>query len=158
MSLAETMPSTPASSNASFAADSWAVRPGSEERRVGKGGRGRGVAGGWDGGEAGRGGGGRGPGESRRVGRSGGEVVLSVADNGAGVPESERGRVLERFVRLEASRSTPGTGLGLSLAAAAAKLSQGTLELGDAEREEVEAFLHAIDEDDDVQTLYVALS
>jgi len=76
---------------------------------------------------------GRGPEVSMKVRRSGGEVVLSVADNGAGVPESERGRVLERFVRLEASRSTPGTGLGLSLAAAAAKLSQGTLELGDAE-------------------------
>ncbi|MHA1559960.1 MAG: ATP-binding protein [Alphaproteobacteria bacterium] len=76
---------------------------------------------------------GRMPEVSIKVRRSSDEVVLSIADNGAGVPQSERGRVVERFVRLEASRSTPGTGLGLSLAAAAAKLAHGSLELGDAE-------------------------
>lgn len=75
----------------------------------------------------------RSPEVSMKVYRSGSDVVLSIADNGVGVPENERGRVMERFVRLEASRSTPGTGLGLSLAAAAAKLAHGSLELGDAE-------------------------
>ncbi len=64
--------------------------------------------------------------------QEGDEVVITVADNGVGVPESERTRVQERFVRLEASRSTPGTGLGLSLAAAAVKIEHGTIELGDA--------------------------
>jgi signal transduction histidine kinase len=67
------------------------------------------------------------------VERKGGEVIITVADNGVGVPEAERTRVQERFVRLEASRSTPGTGLGLSLAAAAVKLAHGVITLGDAE-------------------------
>ncbi len=43
---------------------------------------------------------------------------IEVADRGPGIPEAERGRVLERFVRLESARSRPGFGLGLSLAAA----------------------------------------
>ncbi len=60
------------------------------------------------------------------------DVVITVADNGVGVPETERARVQERFVRLEASRSTPGTGLGLSLASAAVRLAHGTFDLGDA--------------------------
>lgn len=47
-----------------------------------------------------------------------GRPVAYVADNGPGIPEAQRGRVLERFVRLEESRSSPGNGLGLSLVAA----------------------------------------
>jgi len=64
--------------------------------------------------------------------RSGNDLLVAVADNGSGIPEEERGRVQERFVRLEKSRSTPGTGLGLSLVAALAKLHRGRLELTDA--------------------------
>ena len=41
--------------------------------------------------------------------------VITVADTGPGIPEGERERVLERFVRLDGHRSTPGNGLGLSL-------------------------------------------
>ena len=47
-------------------------------------------------------------------------VVLAVADTGPGIPAQDRTRVVERFVRLEASRNSPGTGLGLSLVAAVA--------------------------------------
>ncbi len=54
--------------------------------------------------------------------RSGDQVELVIADHGRGIPGSERGRVLERFVRLEDSRSRPGSGLGLSLASAIARL------------------------------------
>lgn len=69
-----------------------------------------------------------------RVGvrRDGGRVGIFVADNGAGVPADDRSRVVERFVRLEASRSEPGSGLGLSLVQAVASLHKGTLTLGDA--------------------------
>ena len=63
--------------------------------------------------------------------RDGDTVVFRVADNGPGIPENDRERVLQRFVRLEASRSQPGSGLGLSLVAAVARLHHGTLELGD---------------------------
>jgi signal transduction histidine kinase len=58
-------------------------------------------------------------------------ILLSVADNGPGIPEADRGRVLERFVRLEQSRSEPGSGLGLSLASAVARLHGGELALED---------------------------
>jgi signal transduction histidine kinase len=61
-----------------------------------------------------------------------GEVRLSVADSGPGIPEADRERVLQRFVRLEASRTRPGSGLGLSLASAVARLHGGRIELGDA--------------------------
>jgi signal transduction histidine kinase len=47
---------------------------------------------------------------------------LSVVDDGPGVPDIERQRLFDRFYRLEASRTTPGHGLGLSLVAAVAKL------------------------------------
>ena len=63
--------------------------------------------------------------------RQGGRIELSVADNGPGVPAADRERVLQRFVRLDASRGTPGSGLGLSLVAAVAKLHGATLELSD---------------------------
>jgi signal transduction histidine kinase len=65
------------------------------------------------------------------VGRKGGAVVLGVADNGAGIGEADRLRVVDRFVRLEESRSKPGSGLGLSLVSAVAKLHGGKLLLRD---------------------------
>jgi signal transduction histidine kinase len=65
--------------------------------------------------------------------RRDGEVRIVVADRGPGIPEAERGRVLERFVRLESARSRPGFGLGLSLAAAVARLHGGALRLEDNE-------------------------
>jgi signal transduction histidine kinase len=61
----------------------------------------------------------------------GDRVLLTVADNGPGIPDADRQRVLERFVRLEQSRSQPGSGLGLSLAAAVARLHGGELTLAD---------------------------
>lgn len=57
--------------------------------------------------------------------------VLRVADNGPGIPENERQAVLRRFYRLERSRTTPGSGLGLSLVAAIAELHQAELSLED---------------------------
>ena len=63
--------------------------------------------------------------------RDGDYAVITVADHGPGVPEADRGRVLERFVRLAAARTRPGFGLGLSLAAAVARLHGGALRLGD---------------------------
>jgi len=61
----------------------------------------------------------------------GDRILLLVADSGPGIAESDRGRVLERFVRLEQSRSEPGSGLGLSLAGAIARLHGGELILED---------------------------
>jgi signal transduction histidine kinase len=60
-----------------------------------------------------------------------GGVELSVADNGPGIPADARERVLERFVRLDASRATPGNGLGLSMVRAVARLHHAELELSD---------------------------
>lgn len=58
-------------------------------------------------------------------------VRISVADNGPGIPDGDRKRVLERFVRLEKSRSEPGSGLGLSLVNAVARLHGGTFRIED---------------------------
>ncbi len=58
-------------------------------------------------------------------------IMLTVADRGPGIAEADRGRVVERFVRLEQSRSEPGSGLGLSLASAVARLHGGELRLED---------------------------
>jgi signal transduction histidine kinase len=58
--------------------------------------------------------------------------VLEVSDNGPGVPEEDRARVLRRFYRLDRSRGTPGSGLGLALVAAAAKLHGAAPVLADA--------------------------
>ncbi|NTJ41731.1 HAMP domain-containing histidine kinase [Agrobacterium larrymoorei] len=58
-------------------------------------------------------------------------IVLSVADNGPGVPSEKRAEVIKRFVRLDESRSKPGTGLGLSLVEAVMELHGGVLQLSD---------------------------
>lgn len=64
------------------------------------------------------------------VERIGTEVRLSVADNGHGIPDDgDRARATERFVRLEKSRSQPGSGLGLSLAKAVMTFHNGRLDL-----------------------------
>jgi len=57
------------------------------------------------------------------------EIRLTVQDTGPGIPEADRERATERFVRLEASRSQPGSGLGLSLAKAVMTFHGGRLEL-----------------------------
>ena len=62
-----------------------------------------------------------------------GHPTMFVRDNGGGIPEQDRQRVLDRFVRLEAARSTPGNGLGLSLVRAIAEAHGARLELHDAE-------------------------
>jgi signal transduction histidine kinase len=64
--------------------------------------------------------------------RDGDQVLLSVTDHGPGIPQADRKHAIERFVRLEASRSQPGSGLGLSLASAVATLHGGHLRLSDA--------------------------
>ena len=66
------------------------------------------------------------------VRRIGADVAFSVADNGPGIPAADRERVLGRFVRLEASRSAPGSGLGLALVAAIAHQHGAHLHLDDA--------------------------
>ncbi|MCZ8106038.1 MAG: ATP-binding protein [Burkholderiales bacterium] len=63
--------------------------------------------------------------------RRGETVELVVADRGPGIPAEDRARVLDRFVRLEGARTRPGFGLGLSLAAAVARLHGGLLRLED---------------------------
>jgi signal transduction histidine kinase len=71
--------------------------------------------------------------ENPRVGVSvdhtGHEFRLVVADNGPGIPEADRQRATERFVRLEESRSQPGSGLGLSFAKAIMRFHGGKLDL-----------------------------
>lgn len=57
--------------------------------------------------------------------------VVSVADNGPGIPPGKREEAVRRFVRLEQSRTRPGTGLGLSLIEAVMELHGGRLELAD---------------------------
>ncbi|MGR9169029.1 sensor histidine kinase [Rhizobium sp. KDH_Rht_773_N] len=70
---------------------------------------------------------------SVRLARRPDGICLSVADHGPGVPANRREDVLKRFVRLDESRSKPGTGLGLSLVEAIMELHGGTLELSDTE-------------------------
>jgi len=62
---------------------------------------------------------------------AGGALVLSVVDNGPGIAEDERPKVVERFYRVDGSRGTPGVGLGLSVVSAVARLHGGTLALED---------------------------
>ncbi|MEZ2333210.1 ATP-binding protein [Mesorhizobium sp. RCC_202] len=65
--------------------------------------------------------------------RVGNEIKLAVADNGHGIPDDgDRARATERFVRLEKSRSQPGSGLGLSLAKAIMTFHNGRLDLAPA--------------------------
>ncbi|OYW42834.1 MAG: two-component sensor histidine kinase [Rhodobacterales bacterium 12-64-8] len=66
----------------------------------------------------------------KRLGAS--EVELSVSDTGPGIPPEDRDRAVERFVRLEQSRSEPGSGLGLSLVDAVAEAHRGRLLLDSA--------------------------
>jgi hypothetical protein len=61
----------------------------------------------------------------------GDRILFTVSDAGPGIPEADRRRAVERFVRLEQSRSLPGSGLGLSLAQAIAHLHGGELKLED---------------------------
>ena len=56
---------------------------------------------------------------------------VEVADRGPGVALEDRERVFDRFVRLESARSRPGSGLGLSLVAAVARLHGGAVRLDD---------------------------
>jgi signal transduction histidine kinase len=63
--------------------------------------------------------------------RQGERIVVSIADRGPGIPAEFREKVLQRFFRLEGSRSTPGSGLGLSLAHAIASLHESELVLSD---------------------------
>lgn len=65
------------------------------------------------------------------MGRVGNIIEIAVADRGPGVAEQDRERALQRFVRLEKSRSQPGSGLGLSLVAAVARLHGGSIRLED---------------------------
>jgi len=60
-----------------------------------------------------------------------GLVAVTVADDGPGIPEADRPRAAQRFFRGDASRGTPGVGLGLSLVEAIARLHGGSLELAD---------------------------
>jgi signal transduction histidine kinase len=63
--------------------------------------------------------------------QDGNRVLLIVADRGPGIPEQDRARAVERFVRLTQGGSEPGSGLGLSLAAAVTRLHSGELTLED---------------------------
>ncbi len=63
--------------------------------------------------------------------RVGDRVEIAVADRGPGISPEDRERVVGRFVRLENSRSRPGSGLGLSMAAAVARLHHGALRIED---------------------------
>ncbi len=58
-------------------------------------------------------------------------IEVSVADDGPGIPEHMREKVMQRFVRLDSSRTTPGNGLGLSLVAAVANLHGISLSMAD---------------------------
>ena len=62
----------------------------------------------------------------------GGEAEVAVSDSGPGIPPEDRDRAVERFVRLEQSRSLPGSGLGLSLVLAVAEAHRGRLMLDSA--------------------------
>ncbi len=59
------------------------------------------------------------------------DAVITIADNGPGIPAEERERVFRRFYRLDRSRSTAGNGLGLSMVAAVVTMHQGQIRLMD---------------------------
>ena len=56
---------------------------------------------------------------------------VTISDDGPGIPEAERDKVFRRFYRLDASRSTPGNGLGLALVAAVSDLHGAKIQLFD---------------------------
>lgn len=60
-----------------------------------------------------------------------GQVVVTIADHGPGIPPEEREKVFRRLYRLDHSRHTPGNGIGLALVAAIAKMHGARIELGD---------------------------
>jgi signal transduction histidine kinase len=62
-----------------------------------------------------------------------GEVLFRIVDQGRGIPDSQRERVFERFVRLDDAASTPGSGLGLAIARSLVALNGGRLRLGVAD-------------------------
>lgn len=66
-----------------------------------------------------------------RLRRDAATVEIAVADHGPGIAAADKERVLKRFVRLEECRTPPGTGLGLSLVAAVARLHEGSVRLED---------------------------
>ena len=66
------------------------------------------------------------------VGRRGRRAVIAVEDDGPGIPQEDRERVTERFVRLDESRNLPGTGLGLALVKAVVEMHDGALGFHDA--------------------------
>jgi two-component system sensor histidine kinase KdpD len=74
------------------------------------------------------------PGSEIRVAVEGrdGWAFVRVTDKGAGIPEADRERVFERFVRLRSSGGVAGTGLGLSIARSLVEMNGGTLRLGEA--------------------------
>ena len=59
------------------------------------------------------------------------EAVITIADNGPGIPEDEREKVFRRFYRLDQSRSTIGNGLGLSMVSAVISMHEGEITLSD---------------------------
>jgi len=66
-----------------------------------------------------------------RVGQRDGAVEIAVADDGPGIPDADKPKATERFFRGDASRGTPGVGLGLSIVDAVARLHGGVLQLLD---------------------------
>ena len=60
-----------------------------------------------------------------------GQWSVEIADNGPGIPKAEHEKVVQRFYRLDQSRNSPGSGLGLALVFAVLKLHQLELVLGD---------------------------
>jgi len=63
--------------------------------------------------------------------QSGKQAILTIGDNGPGVPALERDRIFDRFVRLDSDRSKPGNGLGLSLVRAVAVMHGAELKVDD---------------------------
>jgi signal transduction histidine kinase len=66
-----------------------------------------------------------------RAAATAGALTIQVEDRGPGIPAADRDRALRRFVRLDAARTTPGAGLGMTLIEAVARLHDGRLELSD---------------------------
>ena len=60
------------------------------------------------------------------------DLILWVSDSGPGIPDEDKNRVLDRFTRLDASRSAQGTGLGLSLVASSVRFHKGKIILLDS--------------------------